>query len=97
DNAVIAYTLEQNYRPDFVALDVDGYHWIIEGKAESGKDDHVVQTKRKAAEEAIRLISAHPSFEGQRWGYVIAYESDVKAADSWEDLLAGSNPVKTQG
>lgn len=97
DDAIIAYTLEQNYRPDFVALDVDGYHWIIEGKAESGKDDQVVQTKRKAAEEAIRLISAHPTFEGQRWGYVIAYESDVKAADSWEDLLAGSNPVKTQG
>lgn len=97
DNASIAYTLEQNYRPDFVALDLDGYHWIIEGKAESGKHDQVVQAKRKAAEEAIRLISGHTAFEGQRWGYAIGYESDVKAADSWEDLLARSNPVKTQG
>ena len=80
-----------------MALDLDGYHWIIEGKAESGKHDHVVQAKRKAAEEAIRLISGHTAFEGQRWGYAIGYESDVKAADSWEDLLARSNPVKTQG
>ena len=97
DQASIAYTLEQDYNPDFVALDEDGYHWIIEGKAESGKDDQVVQTKRKAAEETIRLLSGHPSFEGQKWGYAIAYESDVKAADSWEDLLASTNPVKTMG
>ena len=97
DRASIAYTLEQGYNPDFVALDDDGYHWIIEGKAESGKDDQVVQTKRKAAEETIRLLSGHPSFEDQKWGYAIAYESDVKAADSWEDLLASTNPVKTMG
>lgn len=95
DDASIAYTLEQNYRPDFVALDRDGYYWIIEGKAESGREDQTVQQKRKAAEETIRLISGDPRFEDQRWGYVIAYESDVKAADSWEDLLAGANPVKT--
>ncbi|WP_162786852.1 DEAD/DEAH box helicase [Janibacter anophelis] len=95
DKATIAYTLEQDYNPDFVALDVDGFHWIIEGKAESGKDDQVVQAKRKAAEETIRLLSSHSSFDGQKWGYAIAYESDVKSADSWEDLLASTNPVKT--
>ncbi len=95
DEATIAYTLEQDYNPDFVAMDLDGYHWIIEGKAESGKDDEIVQAKRKAAQETIRLISAHTSFEGQKWGYAIAYESDVGAAESWEDLLASTNPVKT--
>ena len=97
DKATIAYTLAQDYNPDFVALDVDGYHWIIEGKAESGKDDQVVQAKRKAAEETIRLLSSHSSFDKQKWGYAIAYESDVKAADSWEDLLGSTNPVKTLG
>ncbi|MDA4827486.1 DEAD/DEAH box helicase [Kocuria rhizophila] len=97
DKATIAYTLAQDYNPDFVALDVDGYYWIIEGKAESGKDDQVVQAKRKAAEETIRLLSSHSSFDKQKWGYAIAYESDVKAADSWEDLLGSTNPVKTLG
>lgn len=95
DEAIIAYTLERDYNPDFVALDVDGYHWIIEGKAEAGKDDQTVQAKRKAVEESIRLLSSNPVFLGQKWGYAIAYESDVKAADSWEDLLASTNPVKT--
>jgi len=95
DRASIAYTLEQNYNPDFVALDADGYHWIIEGKAESGKDDQIVQIKRKAAEETIRLISSHSAYKGQKWGYAIAYESDVRSAESWEDLLASTNPVKT--
>lgn len=95
DRASIAYTLESNYYPDFVALAEDGYHWIIEGKSESGKDDGRVQAKRKAAEEAIRLISGDDRFAQQKWGYAIAYESDVKSADSWEDLLGRTNPVKT--
>jgi type III restriction enzyme len=94
--ATIAYTTNNDYNPDFVARDKNGYHWIIEGKSESGKDDHTVQSKRTAAEETIRLLLGHPDFTGQKWGYVIAYESDVARAESWEDLRAAANPVMTK-
>lgn len=94
--ATIAYTTTNDYNPDFVARDKNGYHWIIEGKSESGKDDNTVQSKRTAAEETIRLLLGHPSFTGQKWGYVIAYESDVARAESWEDLRAAANPVMTK-
>lgn len=94
--ATIAYTTTNDYNPDFVAMDKNGYHWIIEGKAESGRDDHTVQTKRTAAEDTIRLLLGHPDFSGQKWGYVIAYESDVARAESWEDLRAAANPVMTK-
>ncbi|WP_164201759.1 DEAD/DEAH box helicase [[Micrococcus luteus] ATCC 49442] len=94
--ATIAYTTSNDYNPDFVAQDKNGYHWIIEGKSESGKDDQTVQNKRAAAEETIRLLLGHPDFGGQKWGYVIAYESDVASAESWEDLRAATNPVMTK-
>ncbi|MHA7223972.1 DEAD/DEAH box helicase [Arthrobacter sp. RHLT1-20] len=94
--ATIAYTTSNDYNPDFVAKDKNGYHWIIEGKSESGKDDQTVQSKRTAAEETIRLLLGHPDFNGQKWGYVIAYESDVARAESWEDLQAATNPVMTK-
>ena len=94
--ATIAYTTSNDYNPDFVARDKNGYHWIIEGKSESGKDDYTVQNKRAAAEETIRLLLGHPDFAGQKWGYVIAYESDVARAESWEELRAATNPVMTK-
>lgn len=95
DGAVIAYSLTQNYHPDFVALDTDGYYWIIEGKAESGRDDAVVQAKRRAADEIVRILPSDQRFAGQRWGYVIGYEGDVLRADSWEALVAGTDPSRT--
>lgn len=67
---------------------------INKGKTESGEDDQIIQVNRTAAEEVIRVIRTHPSFEGQVWGYLIAYESD---AGLWVDLLAGLNLVSTQG
>lgn len=95
DKASIAYTVKDNYNPDFVAFDKSGYHWIIEGKAQHGKDDAVVQKKKQAADEIIRLLPGNEKFADQKWGYAIAYESDVANAQSWEDLLTSTNPVKT--
>lgn len=95
DGARIAYTVRRDYYPDFVAFDRDGYHWIIEGKSEKGRDDEDVQRKKDAAEDVVRLLIGDPVFAAQKWGYCIAYESDVAAADTWEDLRDGAAPVKT--
>ena len=86
ERAVVYYTPRSRYMPDFVVKDIGGVHWIIEGKSERGRDDETVQSKKQAAERVIRELIGHPDFVGQRWGYLIAYESDVEAAQSFADL-----------
>lgn len=96
DRATIAYTPTSDYRPDFIALDANGYHWIIEGKADDQETDATVSAKRDATEKLITKMAIDDTFAGQCWGYAIAFEADVKAADSWDDLITSLNPVKTQ-
>ncbi|QPK79824.1 DEAD/DEAH box helicase family protein [Corynebacterium lizhenjunii] len=93
DQAFVYYNAKDRYFPDFVALDTEGVHWIIEGKSERGRDDAQVQAKREAAESLVRRLIAEDNYEGQHWGYLIAYEQDIARADSWEDLKALSQAV----
>lgn len=93
DQAFVYYNAKDRYFPDFVALDTNGVHWIIEGKDERGRDDARVQAKRKAAEALVRRLVAQDAYAGQHWGYLIAYEQDTARADSWEDLKAFAGPV----
>lgn len=93
DQAFVFYNAKDRYLPDFVALDTNGVHWIIEGKDERGRDDARVQAKRQAAETLVRRLVAEDAYAGQRWGYLIAYEQDTARADSWEDLKAFASPV----
>lgn len=93
DQAFVYYNAKDRYFPDFVALDTNGVHWIIEGKDERGRDDARVQAKRKAAEALVRRLVAEDAYADQHWGYLIAYEQDTARADSWEDLKAFASPV----
>lgn len=93
DQAFVYYNAKDRYFPDFVALDANGVHWIIEGKDERGRDDARVQAKRQAAEALVRRLVAEDAYAGQHWGYLIAYEQDTARADSWEDLKAFASPV----
>ncbi|CAM4118406.1 hypothetical protein FRC0043_02170 [Corynebacterium belfantii] len=61
------YNAKDRYFPDFVAMDVNGVHWIIEGKSECGRDDAQVQTKRKAAEALVRRLVAEDAYADQHW------------------------------
>lgn len=92
DGASIMYTTRDTYYPDFVAQDSDGTMWIIEGKSDKGRDDETVQAKRAAARVLVRELLGEGDFVGQKWAYVIAYESDIRASESWEDLKRKSNP-----
>lgn len=96
EGASIAYSTRDNYYPDFVALDRDGVYWIIEGKSDKGIDDAIVKKKRDAAVDLINELVSEPDFEDGAWGYLIAYEGDVKSSDSWVDLKTKAQPVVTQ-
>jgi type III restriction enzyme len=93
EGAYIYYTPKDRYFPDFVALDDDDVHWIIEGKDQRGVTDAKVQAKRKAAEGVVHRLIGEDSFKGQKWGYLVAYEESIKSADSWDDLKAVSEPI----
>ena len=93
ERASIQYNLKNKYYPDFVAFDTDGVHWIIEGKDARGRADDDVQAKREAAETTVIKLLAEPDFADQRWGYLIAYEDDVAATETWEELKGRSQPV----
>lgn len=95
EGASIQYNLKQHYFPDFVVCDTNGTYWIVEGKDTRGRNDDEVQSKRKAAEQMVVKLLAHHSFEDQSWGYLIAYEDDVKQADTWDDLKTLAGPVVT--
>lgn len=93
DRACVQYTANDRYYPDFVAMDTDGIHWIIERKDERGRDDAKVQAKRRATETLVRRLIAEDAYQGQKWGYLIAYEQDIAQSDSWEDLKALTQPT----
>lgn len=95
DGAFIQYNLRSKYYPDFVARDEKGHYWIIEGKDEKGRDDDLVQAKREAAEQIVVELMTVEDYAGQTWGYMIAFEDDVKLADSWNHLKDLSRPVTT--
>lgn len=93
EDAFVYYTAKDRYFPDFVALDDDGVHWIIEGKDARGRGNAIVQAKRKAAESVVIKLVGDDRFANQKWGYLIAYEDDIKKSDSWGDLMARAQPV----
>ena len=92
DGAKIEYGAGRSYYPDFIARDLDGVHWIIEGKDDRGRDDEFVQAKRSAAERVLRIMDSDPEWQQVRWGYLIAYEGDLKMATTWTNLKHMSDP-----
>lgn len=97
DGAKIEYGAGRSYHPDFVALDTDGVHWIIEGKDDRGRDNEIVQAKRSAAERVLRIMEPDPAWQDVRWGCLIAYEGDVEIAESWTNLKHMSDPKTMLG
>jgi type III restriction enzyme len=77
------------YRPDFIAVDRDGFHWILEGKANDEMTDEVVLAKREGATEWVRKVNASTSVQAT-WGYVLASEDVVGSAGDWRALTAGA-------
>lgn len=75
------------YNPDFIAVDDEKVHWIVEVKSDKQKGSAEVEGKREAA---IRW-SKHVNMEEKvtdTWRYLLVSESHVKMAKgSWMALL----------
>lgn len=87
DKAKIAYTVRDNYFPDFVVYDETDYiHWIVEAKAANKRGEENVEQKREASNQLVTELLGDERFAGARWGYFIAYEDDIAAVNSWSEL-----------
>lgn len=74
------------YNPDFIAVEADGKHWIIEAKMDKEVDSVDVRAKREAAVRWSNRVSPDPRV-GVRWRYLLVSETDIsEAKGSWEAL-----------
>lgn len=69
-----------SYNPDFVTVDSEGVHWLIEVKSDRDATSEDVTAEREAAIRWADRVSAAPKLNGVRWRYLLAREADVAQA-----------------
>ena len=76
----------RQYNPDFIAIDTDDTHWLIEVKMDKEMDSIDVGGKRDAARRWANHVSADKKVDNP-WSYLLVSETDVKTAkSSWPAL-----------
>lgn len=89
--AYIPTSTDNNYFPDFIALDDAGTYWLIEGKSDKNANDADVLRKKEAAVNWARSVRDDGRYGN--WRYVFATETDIKVASgSWAGLLVQTDP-----
>lgn len=74
------------YYPDFIVVDADGIHWLVEAKSDAAAaNDTTVAAKAAAAEEWAAAVNDAGSFG--TWRYRVVTESDIRAANNWAGLV----------
>jgi type III restriction enzyme len=81
--------IQREYMPDFIVIDDLGTNWIVEGKADTEMSNPIVLAKADAAKAWVTAVNSS-AVVTQKWGYLIASESVIAAANNWQSLKAGS-------
>ncbi len=77
--------IQREYEPDFIVIDDADTHWIVEGKRDVDMTSREVLAKRDAAIAWVTAVNSSQNVS-QRWGYLLASESVVGSASSWNAL-----------
>lgn len=76
----------REYNPDFLVIEADRTHWVVEVKADKDLASVDVQGKRRAAKRWANHVTAAQEVE-PTWRYLLASETDIAAAKgSWPAL-----------
>jgi type III restriction enzyme len=76
----------QHYNPDFIVIDTNQDHWVIEVKADKDLVTADVQGKRQAARRWANYVTTSDKVL-VTWRYLLVSEADVAAAKgSWSAL-----------
>ncbi len=82
----ILWTGAREYNPDFITVDREDTHWIVEVKMDKEMASADVRGKREAAQRWANYVSGDEKV-GTCWRYLLVSEADVKTAKgSWEAL-----------
>lgn len=81
--------VQRQYEPDFIVIDKQGTHWIIEGKADTEMSSPTVTSKRDAARAWVNTVNASDAVP-EKWGYLLASESVIASSSSWTSLKTGA-------
>ena len=88
DLVILRNNRDQWYNPDFVAVDTDGVHWIVEVKQDREMKTPDVQEKREAARRWANRVSLDPQVHAT-WRYLLASEQVVRDAhETWRIVKA---------
>jgi type III restriction enzyme len=78
----------QHYNPDFIVIEDDRTHWVVEVKADKDMPSDEVQAKRQAARRWANHVTASDEVH-VTWRYLLLSENDVTSAKgSWLALKA---------
>lgn len=76
----------REYNPDFIVVETDNAHWVVEVKMDKEMTSAEVAGKREAALRWANWVNAAPEVK-EHWGYLLMSETDVKTAKgSWAAL-----------
>ncbi len=76
----------REYNPDFVAVEKNGTHWLVEAKMNKEMEAEDVKGKENAAKRWASHVSSDPAV-GVEWRYLLVSEDDVETAKgSWAAL-----------
>ena len=82
----IPYGHRQRHYPDFIVVDGDGDHWMIEGKADDRANDPDVIEKKNAGYEWARFANDSGDATAT-WHYLFATETAIQqAGGTWSGL-----------
>ncbi|RZT55948.1 type III restriction enzyme [Microcella alkaliphila] len=86
DGAYITRMPSGRYYPDFIVIDDEGVHWLVETKSDAAAaNDLDVAAKKRAAEDWAVEVNDSRSFG--TWRYALITESHIRAAPNWRALL----------
>nr|WP_246306392.1 DEAD/DEAH box helicase family protein [Allobranchiibius huperziae] len=81
--------IQRQYEPDFIVIDDEGTHWIVEGKRDSDMTDPIVIAKRDAAAAWVKTVNLSDEVH-ETWAYLLASEAVCEASTSWAAVKAGA-------
>lgn len=77
----------QQYNPDFIVIDADATHWVVEVKMDKEMTSEDVKGKRDAARRWANYVNADEIVDVP-WRYLLVSEADIETAKgSWGALM----------
>ncbi|MDG4793696.1 DEAD/DEAH box helicase family protein [Micromonospora sp. WMMD1082] len=92
DQAYLEMDDGTRYFPDFIAIDSDGVHWVVEGKSDRDADRADVVRRKASAESWARAANDSDAVE-TTWRYLFVTESVLRqSANNWATILTLAPP-----